>query len=161
MPASGAQSRRSELIVESVSVEADSDYEVLETAAAESTGRSLAKARIVVAGGRGVKSPEEIQQLEKLAQLLGGELACSRPLVDNGWLPHELQIGQSGVTVKPDVMLNFAISGSVQYQLGMQNAKCIVAVNQSEDAPIYDIAHYGAVCDYKKVVAALIKELEG
>lgn len=150
-----------ELIVENVSIEADADYEVLETVPAESSGRSLAKARIVVAGGRGVKSPEEIQQLEKLAQLLGGELACSRPLVDNGWLPHELQIGQSGVTVKPDVMFNFAISGSVQYQLGMQNAKCIVAVNQSEDAPIYDIAHYGAVCDYKKLVAALINELEG
>ncbi len=149
-----------ELIVETVSVEADADYEVLETLPAENSGRSLAKANIVVAGGRGVKSLEEIRELEKLAQLLGGELACSRPLVDNGWLPHELQIGQSGVTVKPDVIFNFAISGSVQYQLGMQNAKCIVAVNQSEDAPIYDIAHYGAVCDYKKVLSALINELE-
>lgn len=157
-PRAGA---KGELIVENVNVEADADYEVLETLPAESTGRSPAKARIVVAGGRGVKSPEELKELEKLAALLGGELACSRPLVDNGWLPHELQIGQSGITVKSDVIFNFAISGSVQYQLGMQNAKCIVAVNQSEDAPIYDIAHYGAVCDYRKLVAALIKELEG
>lgn len=147
------------LTVESVSVEADADYEVLETLPAEGDGQSLAKAKIVVAGGRGVKSPEELEKLRELAELLGGELACSRPLVDNGWLPHELQLGQSGVTVTPDVIFNFAISGSVQYQLGMQKAKCIVAVNQSEDAPIFDIAHYGAVCDYKKVVEALINEL--
>jgi len=151
---------RGKLTIESVCVEADGDYEVLETLPAGGDGKSLAKAKIVVAGGRGVKSPEELEKLRELAELLGGELACSRPLVDNGWLPHELQLGQSGVTVTPDVILNFAISGSVQYQLGMQKAKCIVAVNQSEDAPIYDIAHYGAVCDYKKVVDALINELK-
>lgn len=149
------------LIRESVAVEADCDYEVLETVPAENAGKGLDKAKIVVAGGRGVKSPEELEQLRELAALLGGELACSRPLVDNGWLPHELQIGQSGVTVKPDVIFNLGISGSVQYQLGMQKAKCIVAVNQSEDAPIYDIAHYGLVTDYKKIVAALIDQLRG
>ena len=114
-----------------------------------------------MAGGRGVKSEEDLNQLRELAELLGGQMACSRPLVDNGWLAHEKQIGQSGITVKPDVIFNMAISGSVQYQLGMQNAKCIVAVNQSEDAPIFDIAHYGAVTDYRKLTAALIEELKG
>lgn len=149
------------LIWETVTVEADSDYEVIETAPAENAGKSIAGARIVVAGGRGVKSEEDLNQLRELAELLGGQMACSRPLVDNGWLAHEKQIGQSGITVKPDVIFNMAISGSVQYQLGMQNAKCIVAVNQSEDAPIFDIAHYGAVTDYRKLTAALIEELKG
>lgn len=148
------------VINETVSVEADPDYEVLETAPAENAGKSIANAKIVVAGGRGVKTEEDLSMLRELAELLGGQLACSRPLVDNGWLPHEKQIGQSGITVKPDVIFNMAISGSVQYQLGMQNAKCIIAVNQSEDAPIYDIAHYGAVTDYKKLTAALIEELK-
>lgn len=148
------------VINETVSVEADPDYEVLETAPAENAGKSIANAKIVVAGGRGVKTEEDLSMLRELAELLGGQLACSRPLVDNGWLPHEKQIGQSGITVKPDVIFNMAISGSVQYQLGMHNAKCIIAVNQSEDAPIYDIAHYGAVTDYKKLTAALIEELK-
>lgn len=148
------------VINETVSVEADPDYEVLETAPAENAGKSIANAKIVVAGGRGVKTEEDLSMLRELAELLGGQLACSRPLVDNGWLPHEKQIGQSGITVKPDVIFNVAISGSVQYQLGMHNAKCIIAVNQSEDAPIYDIAHYGAVTDYKKLTAALIEELK-
>lgn len=156
-PRTGAAGK---VIHETISVEADPDYEVLETAPAENAGKSIANAKIVVAGGRGVKSEEDLEQLRELAELLGGQLACSRPLVDNGWLPHEKQIGQSGITVKPDVIFNMAISGSVQYQLGMQNAKCIIAVNQSEDAPIYDIAHYGAVTDYKKLTAALIEELK-
>lgn len=149
-----------ELIVEKLNIEPDGDYEVLETRSAEKSGESLAEAKVVVAGGRGVKTEEDLAMLRELAELLGGQLASSRPLVDNGMLPHDCQIGQSGATVSPDLMLNIAISGSVQYQLGMQKAKCIVAINQSEDAPIYDIAHIGAVTDYKKLVPALIAEIK-
>lgn len=149
-----------ELIVESICVEPDGDYEVLESRPAEKCGEALSEAKIVVAGGRGVKTEEELSILRELAELLGGQLASSRPLVDNGMLPHDRQIGQSGVTVKPELMLNIAISGSVQYQLGMQKAKCIVAINQSEDAPIYDIAHIGAVTDFKKLIPALIEEIK-
>ena len=149
-----------ELIAEELNLEPDSDYEVLETRSAEKSGESLAEAKVVVAGGRGVKTEEDLAMLRELAELLGGQLASSRPLVDNGMLPHDRQIGQSGATVSPDLMLNIAISGSVQYQLGMQKAKCIVAINQSEDAPIYDIAHIGAVTDYKKLVPALIAEIK-
>ena len=149
-----------ELIVEKLNIEPDGDYEVLETRSAEKSGESLAEAKVVVAGGRGVKTEEDLAMLRELAELLGGQLASSRPLVDNGMLPHDRQIGQSGATVSPDLMLNIAISGSVQYQLGMQKAKCIVAINQSEDAPIYDIAHIGAVTDYKKLVPALIAEIK-
>ena len=149
-----------ELIVEKLNIEPDGDYEVLETRSAEKSGESLAEAKVVVAGGRGVKTEEDLAMLRELADLLGGQLASSRPLVDNGMLPHDRQIGQSGATVSPDLMLNIAISGSVQYQLGMQKAKCIVAINQSEDAPIYDIAHIGAVTDYKKLVPALIAKIK-
>ena len=118
-----------ELIVEKLNIEPDGDYEVLETRSAEKSGESLAEAKVVVAGGRGVKTEEDLAMLRELAELLGGQLASSRPLVDNGMLPHDRQIGQSGATVSPELMLNIAISGSVQYQLGMQKAKCIVAIN--------------------------------
>ncbi|MEG1790547.1 MAG: electron transfer flavoprotein subunit alpha/FixB family protein [Oscillospiraceae bacterium] len=151
---------RGKLIVEDVSVKPDPDYVVVECAAVESTGKSLAEAEVVVAGGRGIKTEPELAELEELAGLLGGQLGASRPPVDLGWLPHDKQIGQSGVTVKSKLILNVAISGSVQYQLGMQNSDCIVAVNQSPDAPIFDISHYGIVADYRKFVPALIAELK-
>ena len=98
--------------------------------------------------------------LRELAELLGGQLASSRPLVDCGWLEHDKQIGQSGVTVAPKVIVNVAISGSVQYQLGMRTAECIVAVNKAADAPIFDIAHFGVVDDYRNFIPALIEELK-
>ncbi len=156
-PVNGA---KGDLLVENLTVEGDAEYEVLETLPAEKSGESLTEAKVVVAGGRGVKTEDDLAMLRELAELLGGQLASSRPLVDNGMLPHDRQIGQSGTTVTPQLMFNIAISGSVQYQLGMQKAKCIVAINQSEDAPIYDIAHIGAVVDFKKLVPALITEIK-
>lgn len=148
------------IIAESVGVKSDPDYVVERIAPDESTGQSIAGAAVVVAGGRGVKSEEDLGMLSELAGLTGGMLASSRPLVDNGWLPHEKQIGQSGTTVKPQAIINIAISGSVQYQLGMQGSKCVIAVNQSPDAPIFGIAHYGVVADYRRFVPALIAELK-
>ena len=96
----------------------------------------------------------------KYAMTLDGKLAASRPLVDNGWLPHEKQIGQSGTAVKPKYIFNIAISGSVQYQVGMQNAGCVISINHTKGAPIFDISHYGAVADYKTVVPALVEEIK-
>lgn len=147
------------LYVENIEVEADADYEVIERKPIENLGRQLTDEKVVIAGGRGIKGQEDLAMLEELAELLDGQVASSRPLVDNGWLPHEKQLGQSGITVKPDLIFNIAISGSVQYLLGMQNSKCIVAINQSEDAPIFDYAHYGIVSDYKKFLPAFIAEL--
>ena len=92
--------------------------------------------------------------------VLGGQVAASRPIVDNGWLPHEDQIGQSGATVKPDHIINIAISGSVQYQVGMQNSKCIISINHTAGVPIFDISHYGAVADYRSLVPAIIEEIK-
>ena len=98
--------------------------------------------------------------LRELAELLGGELASSRPLVDCGWLPHEKQIGQSGTTIKPDFILNVAISGSVQYQAGMQNSKCIMSIDHFAGAPIWDVSNYGAVADYSRLIPAIIAEIK-
>ncbi len=149
-----------ELITESVEVEADSDYVVLETSMKKFEGKPIDECDVLVAGGRGIKSEEDLAQLRELAELLGGELACSRPLNDNGWMPHEDQIGQSGTTVKPKFILNVAISGSVQYLAGMQNSGCIMSINHTKSAPIYDVSHYGAVVDYRKVIPALIAEIK-
>lgn len=147
------------LITETVTVDADPDYEVLETAPKQDTGDSIEGAQVIVAGGRGIKEEADLNSLRELASLLGGKLAASRPLVDNGWLPHDKQIGQSGTTVKPKYIFNIAISGSVQYQVGMQNADCIISVNHTKGAPIFDISHYGAVADYRSVVPALVEEI--
>ena len=147
------------LITETVTVDADPDYEVLETAPKQDTGDSIEGAQVIVAGGRGIKEEADLNSLRELASLLGGKLAASRPLVDNGWLPHDKQIGQSGTTVKPKYIFNIAISGSVQYQVGMQNAGCIISVNHTKGAPIFDISHYGAVADYRSVVPALVEEI--
>lgn len=151
---------KGEIITETVTVEADPDYEVLETAPKQDTGDSIEGAQVVVAGGRGIKEEADLAALKELAELLGGKLAASRPLVDNGWLPHEKQIGQSGAAIKPKYIFNIAISGSVQYQVGMQNAGCIISINHTKGAPIFDISHYGAVADYRSVVPALVEEIK-
>ena len=148
------------VIVETVDVAADEDYMVLESQPKQLDGKPIDSCEVLVAGGRGIKSPEDVAQLKELAELLGGELACARPLVDNGWLPHEKQIGQSGTTVKPKFILNVGISGSVQYLAGMQTADCIMSINHTAGAPIYDVSHYGAVMDYRKVIPAVIAEIK-
>lgn len=150
---------RGKLTTERLAIEPDPDFEILETTEADTCEKTLNKAAVIIAGGRGIKKQEDLSLLEQLAAELNGQPASSRPLVDNGWMPHSRQIGQSGATVAPDFILNFAISGSVQYQLGMQKAKCIVAVNQDREAPIFDIAHYGAVADYRELLPALIDEI--
>ena len=149
-----------ELITETVDVEPDSDYVVVESTKKVYDGKPIDECDVLVAGGRGIKSEEDLAELRKLAGLIGGELACSRPLCDCGWMPHEEQIGQSGTTVKPKFILNVAISGSVQYLASMQNAGYIMSINHTASAPIYDVSHYGAVIDYRKLIPAVIDEIE-
>ena len=149
-----------ELITETVDVEPDNDYVVVESTKKVYDGKPIDECDVLVAGGRGIKSEEDLAELRKLAGLIGGELACSRPLCDCGWMPHEEQIGQSGTTVKPKFILNVAISGSVQYLTGMQNAGCIMSINHTASAPIYDVSHYGAIIDYRKLIPAVIDEIE-
>jgi electron transfer flavoprotein alpha subunit len=120
----------------------------------------LTQAPILVAVGRGIKAPENIPMAEKLAKLLGGELAASRPICDEGWLPMERQIGSSGQTVAPKLYLALGISGAIQHVVGMKGSRTIVAINKDQNAPIFEVADYGIVADLFEVVPALTEELE-
>lgn len=153
------ENRRGEVINEAVSVDADMDYELIEEIAKDRSGISINDSEVLVAGGRGIKSEADIALLRELAGLIGGQLACSRPLVDEGWLNHDLQIGQSGTTVKPKFILNVGISGSVQYMVGMQKAETVASVNTYAQADIWSISHFGAIADYSKLVPAVISEI--
>jgi electron transfer flavoprotein alpha subunit len=120
----------------------------------------LTQAPILVAVGRGIKAPENIPLAEKLAKLLGGELAASRPICDEGWLPMDRQIGSSGQTVSPKLYLALGISGAIQHVVGMKGSRTIVAINKDQNAPIFEVADYGIVGDLFEIVPALTEELE-
>ena len=154
------ESRKGEVIVETVSVDADPDYVVVEQLEKVRNGVSINDADVLVCGGRGIKKEEDIGLLRELADLLGGEVACARPLVDNGWLDHDLQIGQSGTTVKPKFIVNIGISGSVQYVVGMEKSQTIATINTYERADMFGVSHYGAVADYSKLLPEIIEEIK-
>jgi len=114
---------------------------------AESSDVDITKAPFLMSIGRGVEDQDNIPRFEALAELLGATLSSSRPLVDAGWMPSARQVGQSGKTVKPRVYLALGISGAVQHLAGMRTAETIIAVNTDPEAPIFGVAHYGAVVD--------------
>jgi len=120
----------------------------------------LTQAPLIVAIGRGIKAPENIPQAEALAKALGGEIAASRPICDEGWLPMERQIGSSGQTVAPKLYLALGISGAIQHVVGMKGARTIVAINKDANAPIFEIADYGIVGDIFEIMPALTEALE-
>jgi electron transfer flavoprotein alpha subunit len=120
----------------------------------------LTQAPILVAIGRGIKAPENIPIAEKLAQVIGGVLAASRPICDEGWLPMDRQIGSSGQTVAPKLYLALGISGAIQHVVGMKGSRTIVAINKDQNAPIFEVADYGIVGDLFEIVPALTEELE-
>ena len=120
----------------------------------------LGQAERIVAVGRGIKSQENIPLAEKLAKAMGAELAASRPICDNGWLPMERQIGSSGQTVAPKLYVALGISGAIQHLVGMKGARTIVAVNKDAEAPIFEVADYGIVGDLFEIVPAIVAELE-
>ena len=120
----------------------------------------ISDAETIVAVGRGLRSKEDLALAEKLCSLLHARLACTRPLVEAGWLDAKKQIGLSGRTVKPKLIITLGISGSVQFAAGMRGADRIIAVNSDPDAPIFSIAHHGIVGDLYEVVPALLKKAE-
>src|SRR5713101_79428 len=120
----------------------------------------LTQAPLIVAIGRGIKAPENIPQAVALAKALGGEIAASRPICDEGWLPMERQIGSSGQTVAPKLYLALGISGAIQHVVGMKAARTIGAINKDSNAPIFEIADYGVVGDIFEIMPALTEALE-
>ena len=120
----------------------------------------LSQAEVIVAIGRGIKEQKNVAIAEDLAKALGGEVAASRPICDNGWLPLERQIGSSGQTVAPKLYIALGISGAIQHIVGMKGARTIVAINKDAEAPIFEIADYGVVGNLFDVVPALTEEIK-
>jgi electron transfer flavoprotein alpha subunit len=120
----------------------------------------LGAAAVIVSIGRGIKEKENLPVVEELASVLGAELAASRPICDNGWLPMERQVGSSGQTVSPKVYFAVGISGAIQHLVGMKGSKTVVAINKDENAPIFETADYGAVGDLFEIVPALVEEIK-
>ena len=120
----------------------------------------LTQAEIIVSVGRGIKEQKNIDLAKQLADALGGELAASRPICDNGWLPMDRQIGSSGQTVAPKLYLALGISGAIQHIVGMKGARSIIAINKDSEAPIFEIADYAVVGNLFDIVPPLIEEVK-
>jgi len=124
------------------------------------TGIDITKSDVIIAVGRGIKEQKNLLAIEKFADDINGTLACTRPIIDAGWLPKDRQVGSSGKTVKPKLYIALGISGAFQHISGMKGAETIIAVNKDPDAPIFSVAHYGIVGDLLKILPILAKRIK-
>ncbi len=133
---------------------------VVDRRAESSSGPKLEEAPVVISGGRGLGDPKNFELLEQLASLIGGAVGASRAVVDAGWVPYSMQVGQTGKTVKPSVYIACGISGAMQHTVGMKGAKAIVAINRDGDAPIFKLVDLGVVGDALKILPQVIEEIK-
>jgi electron transfer flavoprotein alpha subunit len=155
-------SRKGDILVEDVSMAECREFtKVLECVMNEDTGPDLTAAKIIVAGGRPACSERGAQILKDLADAVGGQVACTRVVVEEGFLPVECQVGQTGKTVRPEIYFACGISGAIQHKAGMDGSRYIVAINKDPDAPIFGIADYAVVGDMFEIVPALTRAVKG
>jgi electron transfer flavoprotein alpha subunit len=134
---------------------------MLEQAHAEQEGVSIEEADVIVAGGRGLGSPENFSVIEELAEALGGAVAATRAVVDAGWYPYSTQVGQTGKTISPKLYIGVGISGAIQHKVGMQGSGVIVAINKDANAPIFEFSDFGVVGDLHQIVPKLTELVRG
>ena len=120
----------------------------------------ISDAEVIVAAGRGIKSEKDLEMVKELAKALNAEFACTRPLIEAGWVDAKRQIGLSGRTVRPRLIITCGISGAVQFTAGMNNSDYIFAINTDEKAPIFKVAHYGVIGDMYEVIPELIEKIK-
>jgi electron transfer flavoprotein alpha subunit len=136
-----------------------SSIEVLDIIAKEKE-QFIEASEVLVVAGRGIRKEEDLQLVTELADILGGQIACTRPVMEAGWLEAKRQVGLSGRTVRPKLIITVGVSGSVQFAAGMNNSDQIIAINKDENAPIFKVAHYGLVGDLYEIVPELINKIK-
>jgi len=146
---------------EALSIDTSARASFVEIKVAESTGVDLTKADVIVSGGRGVGNADKFPEvIQPLAEVLGGAMGASRPVVDAGWLDHPYQVGSSGQVVTPKLYIAVGISGAIQHLVGMKGSNFIIAINKDADAPIFEVANVGVVADLFDIVPALTEALK-